>query len=183
MAPRPFRVGGAAPIDPARIAWVGSPNFGSRGGSRPIAYVIHTMGGFLAGTDAWFNNPASQVSSHFGVGLDGVAHQYVRLEDSAWANGRLEDGNRWPGPPNPNALSVSVETEDRGNAEQPVTNAEYETVLGLGAYTVARYPSIVYLVAHDAISPKSRPNCPGKRWLASGRFDALARALHLTAVP
>lgn len=167
------------------ILWVGSPNhFAGRAGHVPIALVIHTMGGTLAGTDSWFGQTASQVSAHYGVSLAGVVHQYVALEDGAWANGLTEAGNRWPGPAgvNPNYLTCSIETEDNGIGTTPVTSAQFASVLVVGRLVLARYPSITLLCGHDVISPHSRAQCPGDRWLASGRFDALAQALGLTAL-
>lgn len=139
------------------------------------------MGGSLAGTDGWFNNPASQVSAHYGIGLDGTIHQYVKLEDGAWANGVLESGNTWPGPAgvNPNLLTVSIETEDKGSGSQPVTDAEYAATLQVCDVARVAYPSIRYLLSHRVISPKSRPVCCGPRWVASGRFAQLAAALKL----
>ncbi len=143
------------------------------------------MGGSLAGTDSWFTQSASQVSAHYGVSLDGEVHQYVDLREGAWANGILEPGNTWPGPPgvNPNYLSVSIETEDLGNGAQPVTDAEYDAVLRLCRDIILpRYQSISYLCSHRVISPKSRPVCCGPRWVQSGRFQSLADELHLTAM-
>jgi N-acetyl-anhydromuramyl-L-alanine amidase AmpD len=139
------------------------------------------MGGSLAGTDGWFNNPSSQVSAHYGVGLDGALHQYVQLGDRAWANGVLEPGNTWPGPPgvNPNDLTVSVETEDLGNAAQPVTDEEYASTLYACKLALEAYPDIEYLLAHSVISPSSRANCCGDRWIESGRFQTLALELGL----
>lgn len=141
------------------------------------------MGGSLAGTDSWFNNPASQVSAHYGVGLDGALHQYVKLEDGAWANGVLEPGNSWMGPAgiNPNLLTVGIETEDKGNAAQVVTDAEYTSTLAAARLALARYPSIRYLLAHTVISPRTRPNCCGPRWVGTGRFEQLATELGLEA--
>jgi N-acetylmuramoyl-L-alanine amidase len=166
------------------VKWVGSPHhFDGRQGQIPIALVIHTMGGTLAGTDGWFNNPTSQVSAHYGIGLSGEIHQYVRLEDGAWANGVLEAGNHWPGPAgvNPNLLSVSIETEDLGNGAQEVTEEQYQATLQMGRVALAKYPTILYLLTHSVISPQSRPVCCGPRWVASGRFQALADALALEA--
>lgn len=141
------------------------------------------MDGTLAGTDSWFANPASQVSAHYGVGLDGTTHQYVHVEDAAWANGVLEPGDTWPGPRgvNPNNLTVSIETEDLGNASQPVTDAQFDAVLALGRQLVAAYPSIKWLCRHTTISPRSRPDCPGIRWTWA-RFTPLAEWLGLEPV-
>src|SRR5262249_52156602 len=98
---------------------VPSPNFWrGHGGQQGVAVVVHTMAGTLSGCDSWFANPASQVSSHFGIGLDGVQHQYVSLSNSSWANGILEDGNSWPGTPaSANYQTVAIETEDNGSGD------------------------------------------------------------------
>lgn len=175
-----------APPDPP-IKQVPSPNFWpTREGHDPIAIVLHTMAGSLAGTDGWFSTPASEVSAHYGVGLSGEIHQYVPLTGSAWANGVAQPGAgyAWPGPAgiNINLLTVSIETEDLGNANQPVTPAQYTSVAAVGRLTVARYPSIKYLVTHRAITPRDRPNCPGARWTANGGFVGLANELGLTPV-
>jgi len=166
--------------------WKGSPNFWAGRPGLPLAIVIHTMAGELGGADSWFANPDSQVSAHFGVGLNGDIHQYVRLADAAWANGVLEPGEKWTaifGAGNPNSKTVSIETEDRANPNQPVTNDQFDAVLRVAKFAKARFPSITHLVAHDAISPHSRPDCPGDRWIQSGRFAALAGAVGLTSLP
>lgn len=125
------------------------------------------MGGFLAGTDGWFNNPQSQVSTHYGIGLNGAVHQYVRLEDTAWGNGVLESGNRWPYPGNPNGLSVSIETEDRGTPERVAVSREmYDAADALIGLIVSQVPTIEILTSHHVISPRSRAGCAGARWTA-----------------
>jgi N-acetyl-anhydromuramyl-L-alanine amidase AmpD len=138
------------------------------------------MAGTLASCDAWFNNPGSQVSSTYGVGLGGELHQYVDLTDTAWANGVLEYGNQWPGPPgiNPNGLSVSIETEDLGSGLVVVTDEMYAAVFSACLDALDRYPSIVYVMDHQVISPQSRPSCAGDRW-RSGRIQQLASELGL----
>jgi N-acetyl-anhydromuramyl-L-alanine amidase AmpD len=166
-------------------SWVGSPNFwAGRIAGSPIAVVLHTMAGSLASCDAWFTNPASEVSAHYGVGLDGAIHAYVRTSDTAWGNGILEAGNTWPGRArvNPNRLSVSIETEDLGDPGQAVTDEEYGAVRTLVRTVHARHPSIVYLLGHDQIAPHSRAHCPGDRWRASGRFQQLLDDTGLKAV-
>lgn len=133
------------------------------------------MQGTLAGTDGWFNNPRSQVSAHYGVGLFGEIHQYVNLSNAAWANGVLEPGNDWNAllllegradllGANPNQVTVSIETEDRGDAAQPVTERQYAAVRAAARAALMRYPSIGVVTGHDTISPHSRAHCPGDRW-------------------
>ena len=143
------------------------------------------MGGTLAGTDSWFANPASQVSAHTGVGLQGERHRYVRYADRAWANGVLEPGNLWAalkGTANPNNYTLSIETEDAGDATMPVDDLEYAATLAEAQAMLAAYPSVRYLLKHADISPHSRAHCPGDRWIWSGRFQDLADALGLAVL-
>jgi N-acetyl-anhydromuramyl-L-alanine amidase AmpD len=165
--------------------WVGSPNYWpGRPNGQPIALVLHTMGGTLEGAMGEFANPFSNASAHYGVGLDGRVDQYVDLEDRAWANGILEPGHIWPGPAglSPNELSVSIETEDLGDPDQPVSDAQYQAAVRIGHLVLSKYPSIRYLITHRAISPGTRPNDPGGRWLENGRLANLASALGLKLV-
>lgn len=140
------------------------------------------MGGSLPGTDGWFAQPASQVSAHTGVGLHGERHRYVNFIDRAWANGILESGNRWASigqAGNPNDWTLSIETEDLGLMPTPVSDLQYAAVLQECREMLARYPAVRWLLGHSAISPQSRANCPGPRWVASGKFAQLASDLSL----
>jgi N-acetyl-anhydromuramyl-L-alanine amidase AmpD len=140
------------------------------------------MAGSLLATDAWFRNLASQVSAHYGVGLDGEIHVYVRSWDRAWANGILEAGNCWGDgwPENPNDWTCSIETEDNGQSDQVVTPEQYQSVRTLCRTLIARH-ACTWLAGHHMISPRTRPNCPGPRWVASGELAQLATdtGLHL----
>lgn len=168
------------------IKWIGTDGdfyTGHPYGS-PLAVVLHTEAGFTAGTDATFNDPNRDASTHFSVGLNGEVHQYVSLDNGAWGNGVLEPGNRWAhfGHPtvNPNHLTISIETEDAGKGSTPVSDAQYDAVKNLiGAVILPRWPTIKTLTGHRVISPQSRDQCPGDRWTKSGRFAALAQALGL----
>jgi LysM repeat protein len=169
----------------SRISWKGSPNYwAGRPHGPPIALVLHTADGALHGVDGEFATPASGLSTHFAVGLDGAIHQYVELGDRAWGNGYLEPGNAWPGSAglSPNHLTVSIETEDSGNPRQAVTDAQYRATLEVGRLVLRYYPGIRYLITHRAIAPETRHDDPGPRWIASGRFAALANALGLKAI-
>jgi N-acetyl-anhydromuramyl-L-alanine amidase AmpD len=64
-----------------------------------------------------------------------------------------------------------------------VTEAQYTAVLYAALEAMRRFPnSLRFLVTHADISPQSRADCPGDRWLSSGRFQALADALGLETV-
>lgn len=147
--------------------------------------MLHTAAGTLAGVDAWFANPASQVSAQFCTGLAGAVHQYVQIGDSAWGAGVLEPGNTWDGPAgvNPNNLVVSLETEDTINGVVvPVSDLQYEATRALIlAVILPACPTIHRLTAHHILAPRSRVNCPGPRWCDTGRFDNLARDCGLIA--
>jgi LysM repeat protein len=184
-----LRSGGAPEVKETTLRstaeWAGSPNYWpGRPNGEPIALVIHTMGGTLPGAMGEFANSFSGASAHFGIGLNGRIQQYVDLSDRAWANGVLESGNVWPGPAgiSPNDLTISIETEDLGDPEQPVTEAQYEATLKISRLIVSRYPSIRYLLTHRAISPQTRPDDPGPRWVARGQLTALANALGLKLI-
>lgn len=175
--------GPAAEIQPV---WFGSPNhYDGRKGYSVVAIVVHTMAGSLVGCDSWFANPQSQVSSHYGVGLGGELHQYVELQDGAWANGVLEPGATWTeivNSANPNYQTVSIETEDLGNPKQEVTEEQFEATAAACRLALEMYPGIKYLMTHTVISPQSRPNCCGARWVDSGRFDELADLFDLEPI-
>jgi len=168
---------------PSHNCWFGRP-YGP-----PIAFVVHTQSGGESGTVAEWLSSSSSLSAHYRAGLEGNLECWIDPADRAWSNGILEPGNRWvavatacgvdPGL-NPNHVTVSCETEDLGDAWLPVTDLQYHALLCAAREAKERYPdSLRYLVSHSDISPQSRPNCPGERWLSSGRFEALARALDL----
>jgi hypothetical protein len=151
----------------------------------PVAIVIHTEGGSEAGTREWFRQDRAQVSAHFGVALDGHIDQFVDVRDRAWHAGILEPGNRWgeirPDMINPNHVTVGIETEDGGNPDQVVTDAQYLGVHGACRLALNAYPDIRYLTGHCIISPVTRPGCPGHRW-TDGRIQQLAGDLGLKLV-
>lgn len=65
--------------------WIPSPNYSSRNGDRITNIIIHHTESFdLNGTVAWFRNPASRVSAHYVMDLDGSIVQMVRDADKAW---------------------------------------------------------------------------------------------------
>lgn len=166
--------------------WVGRP-YGP-----PIAFVVHTETGGESGTIAEYVNSSSQLSAHYAVGLDGALNCYIDPGDRAWSNGILEPGHRWAAIANdcgvdsalnPNHITVSCETEDLGETTQPVTDAQYNAVLCAAWEAKLRYPtSLRYLARHADLSPQSRANCPGDRWMGCDRFQRLADTLGLKTV-
>jgi hypothetical protein len=174
------------PDTDVEVTWIGSPNhYNGRAGWPVAAIVIHTMAGSLESCDSWFRNPSSQVSSHYGIGLEGEIHQYVSLQDGSWANGVLEPGNQWQhlvgNSSNPNYQTVTIETEDNGHGWTEVTEEQYQGTLHACRLAMQAYPQVVYLFGHRIISPNSRPQCCGDRWWNSGSFQRLADELDLEA--
>jgi N-acetyl-anhydromuramyl-L-alanine amidase AmpD len=166
--------------------WVGRP-YGP-----PIAFVVHTESGGESGTVAEFLSSSSQLSAHYLVGIDGSIDCWIDPADRAWSNGVLEPGNCWAAIAeacgvdpalNPNHVTITCETEDLGDAQQPVTDRQFDALLYAASEAKKRYPeSLQYLAGHADISPQSRPDCPGERWMSSGRFQALAHAVGLKTV-
>ncbi|MCA1644322.1 MAG: N-acetylmuramoyl-L-alanine amidase [Chloroflexi bacterium] len=166
--------------------WVGRP-YGP-----PIAFVVHTETGGESGTIAEFLSSSSALSTHYAAALDGGLDCFVDPGDRAWSNGVLEPGNSWTAIAcdsgidaalNPNHVTISCETEDLGEATHEVTDRQYAAVLYAAWEAKLRFPiSLRYLARHADISPQSRADCPGDRWVASGRFQQLADTLGLKTV-
>lgn len=146
----------------------------------PTAIVIHTMvdvpDNNIEGVYNWFNNPVSRVSAHYGITINGDIYQFVRLQDTAWANGTQSPSSEWAWPGNPNPRSVSIECE--GGPNDPVTPQMYGAAYYTCKVALGVYPTIKYLYAHNAIA---NTQCPGSRWL-NGKLAQLAQDLGLTLV-
>lgn len=141
-----------------------SPNFvPGRGIYKPEVIVLHIMAGTLQGTDAWFMNPNSKVSAHFGVGFNGEIHQYVRESDTAWANGIVNSPSFRLYKPgiNPNLYTLSIEHEgfnltDASDAER---NGSVELIKNLCAtYNIPIDRD--HIIGHYEIDLLRKPNCP-----------------------
>jgi hypothetical protein len=85
----------------------------SKGGNNPRIQIEHIIVGTLMGADAWFRNPDSRVSAHFGVGKDGRVLQWVDTADTAWANRAA------------NSYAISVENE--GTTGDALTSAQLQS--------------------------------------------------------
>lgn len=162
--------------------WVGcaAGNFrkGRVGNPRIDMVVIHVIEGTLASADAWFNNPESGVSAHYGIGKSREVHQYVREEDTAYHAGRVQHATSalvLQRGTNPNSFSVGIEHE--GTADSIWPDTLYEDSAQLVA-AIARRHGIpldrTHIVGHHEIyAPKS---CPGKGDV--DRIVRMARALN-----
>ena len=59
----------------------------------PVAIVNHVMIGNMRGTSDKFSTTGARASSNYAVGLNGEVVQFVRDEDTAWANGNIRNPN------------------------------------------------------------------------------------------
>jgi N-acetyl-anhydromuramyl-L-alanine amidase AmpD len=147
-----------------------------RGNLQPVAIVEHTMQGELANTFAIFNGaptPTGQsyrISAHYGVAKDGRVWQFVRDEDTAWANGVLNQPDPsldWLHTPqngkfNPNTVTLSIEYE--GVSGEALTEAQYQAALALHQQLLARWnipADNEHIVGHDRLDSAERQADPG----------------------
>lgn len=145
------------------ILWKSSPNkVKGRGGYRPEALVIHVMEGTLPGTDAWFANPASKVSAHYGLGKGGAVHQYVLDTDQAWHAGRVYSPS-WKGihaGVSPNRYTIGIEHEGRADDVWPEAMLDASATLIRDLCTRWAIPiDRDHVVGHREIY--ARKTCPG----------------------
>jgi hypothetical protein len=146
--------------------WIGcaAENFspGRSPGQKPEAIVVHVMEGTLAGADAWFKNPESKVSAHYGIGRRGELHQYVKEDDTAFHAGVVKHPS-WtslkPGV-NPNSYTIGIEHEGDGRTDW--TDAQYAAGGALIREIASRWGIPVdrqHIVGHHEI--RADKTCPG----------------------
>jgi hypothetical protein len=87
---------------------------GSFGSGAMMGVVMHTMAGNLPGTTQLFNDPARQVSAHFGIAQDGEIWQYGPIGKQWEAWHAVSANKAWYG----------IEHADDGNPENPLTQAQ-----------------------------------------------------------
>jgi N-acetyl-anhydromuramyl-L-alanine amidase AmpD len=83
------------------------------------------MEGTLVGTDSWFHNPDSRVSTHFGVGKDGTVLQWVDTAEVARAQRAY------------NEVGISIEHE--GKSGDSLTDAQVAADRALLAWISANH--------------------------------------------
>lgn len=143
--------------------WHPVRNYTEGGQEQVLGVVVHIMDGTLEGSQSWFNNPASQASSHFGTGKDGELRQWVDTADRAWAQA---GGNR---------TYLSVENEGRGG--DALTKAQITANAKVLAWAyktkgvplrLAKYAGDKGLAYHalGGSAWGSHPNCPGEKIIA-----------------
>jgi N-acetylmuramoyl-L-alanine amidase len=137
-----------------------------RKGWEPDRIGIHVTEGSESATESWFDNEASDVSSHYIVSKIGEIRQEVLEEDSAWTQGRVFNPTakviREREHVNPNYYFISIEHEGDGNSD--LTDAQRIASAELIADIISRWPKIKldreHIIGHREIYAKK--TCPGK---------------------
>lgn len=151
-------------------------NYGAgRGGRSPLGIVLHITDSSPSGINpdggavGWFHNPASRVSAHYVVRIDGAIARVVREEDWAWANGVVAGpdlGNplvrRWvEGGINPNLETISIEIAGRPGAALPAAQWAAAVWLVGDICTRRRIPrDRDHVIGHYQIDSVNRARCP-----------------------
>ena len=105
------------------IKWVGAhpKNYQQgRNGKHIALFVIHATEGSLQSAANRFNNPASSVSAHYGIGKKGEIEQYVNTSDIAFHAGNWAI----------NETSIGIEIEDVYDGNPP-NDLQYKTIAWL----------------------------------------------------
>jgi len=112
--------------------------------------VIHRIYGSLASADQTFLSGNRRTSAHYGVGWKGEIYQWVKEEDTAWANGNWIMNRR----------AVSIEHEDKQT--ETYTDKQYAASSWLVKEIATRYRiplDRAHIVKHNEVVPTA---CPGQ---------------------
>ena len=140
-----------------------------RGGRAVKLMVIHVQDGTQRGSIAWFKNPASNVSAHYLIGMDGEVVQMVDEADTAWQAGDF----------GVNQTSIGIEHEGQPSKGRWLPSAaQLAASAALVADICQRHgitPSPDTIIPHSQINPAHR--CPGPTWPWSEYLKAVAERL------
>ena len=154
---------------------------GRIGGYKPEVIVLHISTASAQSCISWFADPASQVSSNYLVGLDGQVYQFVKDEDTAWAQGRVDHPTSKivisrPGV-NPNAFSLSIEHEGKDLSHG--AQAQLQASANLVASLCAKWNIPLnrdYVIGHREIF--SLKTCPSENLGVIDSIIAMAKAIN-----
>lgn len=186
------------------ISHYSSPNYGSRCGHNPDMIVCHITDGAYDGAVSWLSGKESGISAHFVVGRDGQISQLVDIRQTAWCNG-TQSGNalgaRYVGRAtaalvksrrvNANLYSISIECEGNDSTHGELTDAQFAALVSLIKYIrqqVKVYFGITipfdrqHIIGHCEVTPREKPNCPGRSFPYSKIIEALGELPVLTQI-
>lgn len=144
--------------------WAPIPVNYTPGGCTPRLWILHIMAGTMAGTDAWFRDPASQVSAHFGIPKNGQARQWVNTHDTAWHAASA----------NPYATGIECE----GQSGDSLTASQIREIAAILAWSAAEHGIPLQItnntggrgLAYHALGGAAwggHPACPGAPVIAA----------------
>lgn len=142
-----------------------TPNFNvGRDGLVPDCIVIHISTGSFASCINWFADPSSKVSSHYLISLTGQVVQFVKEEDTAWANGVVVNPTsklvKSRVGVNPNKYTISIEHEGKDLSQAP--QAQIEASARLIKEIATRWSMPIdreHIIGHNEIK-STKPFCP-----------------------
>ena len=134
-----------------------------RGGEPIDTIIIHTVQGSYAGAISWFQNPTSNVSTHFVVrSVDGDITQMLAGADAGWHAGN----------PLYNQRSIGIEHEGYiTESDRWYTDAMYESSAQLVRFLCDRYgipQDREHIIGHAEVP---HPTIPGRFGGTSGHTD------------
>lgn len=146
------------------IDWIGSPNYtegrkyywtwdnfraGRIGKVAEVDKIIyHWIDGHLTSADTEFQKPKRQASAHFGI-EDGVVHQYVKRENTAWHAGSGK------------VNSESFGIEHAGSPSIAITDETYESSAQLVYFICKSQGKRVDDFQHEPHRKYANTQCPG----------------------
>ncbi len=109
------------------MTFIQSPNYNKGRKKKIQGIVLHTIVGSAASAIATFKNPASQVSAHYVIAMNGNITQMVNDGDTAWHAGRNFNNNTiFQG--NANDSTIGIEHDDGGDpTHSPRSEALYQS--------------------------------------------------------
>lgn len=148
----------------SRIESQPSPNFGlRRGGAVPDMVVLHYTGmDTVAGAVQRLCDPASEVSAHYLIDLDGRVVQMVAEQMRAWHAGAAS----WGGAADINSCSIGIEIVNPGHAlgYPPFPEPQITAVEMLLADILARNSIVPERVLGHACVAPDRKSDPGEKF-------------------
>lgn len=135
-------------------------------------FVVHVaQGRWQSGLDAWFRDPAAEVSAHFSVGRLGHVHQHVGLRRIAWHVANYND--------------VAIGVEHLGYSGWKMTRLQANASHRLFKWLHEQFPDVPLtrtanpagrgVIGHGelGVAGGDHPDCPGAPILA--QWDVMLR--------
>lgn len=143
--------------------WCPSPNFKAYAAARKITcVVIHaTATKGLESPRDWLSHPASKVSAHYLIGLEGNILRMVDEKNVAYHAGESE----WKGVKHVNAFSVGIELVNSNDGKMPYPEAQITACAAICVPVCKDYGvKLEDVVGHKDIAPGRKTDPAGFPW-------------------